>query len=162
MARAKSIGETAMTGPLDGFRVLEFGGIGPAPFAGALLADLGADVVRIDRVPRPGAAPDPPPRFDFYNRNKRSVALDLKQPKAMHATMKLIERADALLEGYRPGVMERLGLGPDVCLEANPRLVYARMTGWGQDGPLPPPTGHHIHYPPLCRPLHPPAHAARP
>ncbi len=151
-----------MTGPLDGFRILEFGGIGPAPFAGALLADLGADVVRIDRVPRPGAAPDPPPRFDFYNRNKRSVALDLKQPKAMHATMKLIERADALLEGYRPGVMERLGLGPDVCLEANPRLVYARMTGWGQDGPLAQEAGHDINYLALSGALHCIGEAGRP
>src|SRR5260370_5656493 len=154
MARAKRIGEAAMTGSLDGCRIVELGGIGPAPFAGGLLADLGADVVRIDRVPRPGAAPDPPPRFDFYNRNKRSVALDLKQPKAMHATMKLIERADALLEGYRPGVMERLGLGPDVCLEANPRLVYARMTGWGQDGPLADAPGQDLHYIPRSGALH--------
>src|SRR5271163_2986791 len=105
------------------------GGIGPAPFAGGLLGDFGADVVRIDRIPRPGAEPDLPPRFDFYNRNKRSIALDLKQPSAIRALLDLLPRADALIEGYRPGVAERLGLGPDVCLKANPRLVYGRMTG---------------------------------
>jgi alpha-methylacyl-CoA racemase len=125
-----------VTGPLQGFRVVEMGGIGPAPFAGGLLGDLGADVLRIDRVAQPGAEPETPPRFDFYNRNKRSVALDLKKPGAAATVLKLVEKADALIEGFRPGVMERLGLGPDVCRKANPKLVYARMTGWGQSGPI--------------------------
>ena len=104
-----------MTGPLDGFRVVEMGGIGPTPFAGALLGDLGADVLRIDRIAKPGVEPDLPPRFDFYNRNKRSVAFDLKKPKAVAAVLDLVAKADALIEGFRPTVMERLGLGPEVC-----------------------------------------------
>ncbi|MDI3567442.1 CaiB/BaiF CoA-transferase family protein [Bradyrhizobium sp. Arg816] len=135
-----------MTGPLDGFRVLEIGGLGPAPFAGALLGDLGADVVRIDRIPKHGAPPDVTARVDFYNRNKRSVALDLKQPEAIATVLKLVEQADALTEGFRPSVMERLGLGPEVCHTANPRLVYARMTGWGQEGPLAQEAGHDINF----------------
>ncbi len=135
-----------MTGPLHDFRIVEMGGIGPAPFAGGLLGDLGADVVRIDRIPRPGVEPDTPPRFDFYNRNKRSVALDLKQPAAVAAVLKLVAGADALIEGFRPGVMERLGLGPEVCLAINPRLVFARMTGWGQQGPIAQEAGHDINY----------------
>src|SRR3982074_52555 len=112
------------------------GGIGPAPFAGALLGDLGADVLRVDRIARPGGEPDLPPRFDFYNRNKRSVAFDLKQPRAVATVLKLVAEADALIEGFRPGVMERLGLGPEACHAINPRLVYARMTRWGHAGPL--------------------------
>jgi alpha-methylacyl-CoA racemase len=139
---------------LHGFRVIELAGLGPAPFAGALLADLGADVVRVDRIPRAGAAPDPPPRYDFYNRNKRSIALDLKQPAAAQALLRMLARADALLEGFRPGVTERLGLGPEVCLEANPRLVYGRMTGWGQEGPLAQEAGHDINYLALSGALH--------
>lgn len=124
-----------MTGPLDGYGVVEMGGIGPAPFAGALLGDLGADVLRVGRIARPGVEPDLPARFDFYNRNKRSVALDLKQPQAVATVLNLVAKADALIEGFRPGVMERLGLGPEVCHAVNPRLVYARMTGWGSRGP---------------------------
>lgn len=143
-----------MTGPLDGFRIVEMGGIGPAPFAGALLGDLGADILRIDRIPRPGAEPDLPPRFDFYNRNKRSVAFDLKQPEAVAAVLKLVAEADALIEGFRPTVMERLGLGPEVCAAINPRLVYARMTGWGQQGPLAQEAGHDINYLALTGALH--------
>ncbi|MDB5519284.1 MAG: carnitine dehydratase [Tardiphaga sp.] len=135
-----------MSGPLHGFRIMELGAIGPAPFAGALLADLGADVVRIDRIPHADAPPDLPPRFDFYNRNKRSVALDLKQPAAVRTLLQLLPRANALVEGFRPGVAERLGLGPQACLEANPRLIYGRMTGWGQDGPLAQEAGHDINY----------------
>lgn len=130
------------------------GGIGPAPFAGGLLGDLGADVVRIDRVLKPGVEPETPPRFDFYNRNKRSVALDLKRPKAVAAMLKLVEKADALIEGFRPGVMERLGLGPDVCSRVNPRLVFARMTGWGQHGPIAQEAGHDINYLALTGALH--------
>jgi alpha-methylacyl-CoA racemase len=139
---------------LQGFRVVEMGGIGPAPFAGALLGDLGADVVRIDRTAKPGVEPDLPAQFDFYNRNKRSVALDLKQPQAIATVLKLVTRADALIEGFRPSVMERLGLGPDACHTANPRLVYARMTGWGQDGPLAQEAGHDINYLALTGALH--------
>jgi alpha-methylacyl-CoA racemase len=143
-----------VTGPLQGFRVVEMGGIGPAPFAGGLLGDLGADVLRIDRVAQPGAEPETPPRFDFYNRNKRSVALDLKKPGAAATVLKLVEKADALIEGFRPGVMERLGLGPDVCRKANPKLVYARMTGWGQSGPIARDAGHDINYLAVTGALH--------
>lgn len=143
-----------MTGPLDGFRVVEMGGIGPAPFAGALLGDLGADVLRIDRIARPGTEPDLPPRFDFYNRNKRSVALDLKQPEAVASVLHLVAKADALIEGFRPTVMERLGLGPEACLAINPRLVYGRMTGWGQEGPIAQEAGHDINYLALTGALH--------
>ncbi len=135
-----------MTGPLQGFRIVELAAIGPVPFCGAWLADLGADVVRVDRLPVPGREPDQPPRFDFYNRNKRSVAFDLKQPAGVQAVLRMVAEADVLLEGFRPGVTERLGLGPDTCLAANPRLVYGRMTGWGQDGPLAAEAGHDINY----------------
>jgi alpha-methylacyl-CoA racemase len=128
-------------GPLNGLRILEFAGIGPGPFCGMVLADLGAEVVRLDR-------PDGPPgsRKDFVGRGRRSVALDLKAPGAAEAVLRLVERADALLEGFRPGVMERLGLGPETCHARNPRLVYGRMTGWGQDGPLAQAAGHDITY----------------
>jgi alpha-methylacyl-CoA racemase len=143
-----------VTGPLSGLRVVEMGGIGPAPFAGALLGDLGADVLRIDRIPKPGAEPETPARFDFYNRNKRSVALDLKQSAGVDAVLAAVAKAEVLIEGFRPGVMERLGLGPDVCLAANPRLVYARMTGWGQDGPLAQEAGHDINYLAVTGALH--------
>lgn len=128
--------------------------IGPAPFAGALLGDLGADVLRIDRIARPGTEPDLPPRFDFYNRNKRSVALDLKQPEAVASVLHLVAKADALIEGFRPTVMERLGLGPEACLAINPRLVYGRMTGWGQEGPIAQEAGHDINYLALTGALH--------
>ncbi|WP_349631350.1 CaiB/BaiF CoA-transferase family protein [Bradyrhizobium sp. AUGA SZCCT0222] len=151
-----------MTGPLNGFRVVEMGGIGPAPFAGALLGDLGADVLRIDRIAKPGVEPDLPPRFDFYNRNKRSVALDLKQPRAVAAVLELVAGADALIEGFRPTVMERLGLGPDICHAKNPRLVYARMTGWGQEGPMAQEAGHDINYLALTGALHSLGDADRP
>ncbi|MFZ0205992.1 MAG: CaiB/BaiF CoA-transferase family protein [Roseiarcus sp.] len=143
-----------MTGPLHGFRIVEMGGIGPAPFAGGLLGDFGADVVRIDRILRPGAEPETPPRFDFYNRNKRSIALDLKQPAAVAAVLTLVGSADALIEGFRPGVMERLGLAPEICHAINPRLVFARMTGWGQQGPISQEAGHDINYLALTGALH--------
>jgi alpha-methylacyl-CoA racemase len=147
-------GDFIVTGPLDGFHVVEMGGIGPAPFAGALLGDLGAEVLRIDRIARPGVEPDLPPRFDFYNRNKRPVAFDLKQPQAVAAVLNLVVKADALIEGFRPGVMERLGLGPETCHAINPRLVYARMTGWGQQGPMAQEAGHDINYLALTGALH--------
>jgi len=142
------------SGPLAGLRVIELTAIGPVPFAGGWLADMGADVVRIDRPPVPGAVPDVPPRFDFYNRNKRSLALDLKRPASVQTLLAMVERADVLMEGYRPGVAERLGLGPDACLARNPKVVYGRMTGWGQDGPLAQEAGHDINYLALTGALH--------
>jgi alpha-methylacyl-CoA racemase len=151
-----------MTGPLNGFRVLELSAIGPVPFAGALLGDMGADVVRVDRVPPPGTQPERAAQFDFYNRNKRSVALDLKRPEALAVALDLVRHADVLLEGYRPGVLERLGLGPAVCLAANRRLVIGRMTGWGQDGPLAQEAGHDINYLALTGALHAIGEAGRP
>ena len=151
-----------MSGPLAGLRIIELAAIGPAPFAGALLGDLGADVIRVDRIPAPGAVADPPARFDFYNRNKRSLALDLKRPEGVATVLRLLARADALTEGFRPGVTERLGLGPAVCLAANPRLVYGRMTGWGQDGPLAREAGHDIDYLALTGALHSIGTAERP
>ena len=134
--------ESTRRGPLAGLRVLELAGIGPGPFCAMLLADQGATVLRIDR---PGAATGHPER-ELLNRGRRSAVLDLKHPRAVDALLRLIDAADVLLEGFRPGVTERLGAGPDVCLGRNPRLVYARMTGWGQDGPLSATAGHDIGY----------------
>ncbi|MFF7362045.1 CoA transferase [Streptomyces sp. NPDC008125] len=131
-------------GPLSGVRVVELAGIGPGPFAAMLLADLGADVVRVDRPG--GAALGIDPALDLTNRNKRSVLLDLKTDAGASAVLALAERADILVEGYRPGVAERLGVGPDACLGRNPRLVYGRMTGWGQEGPLAQRAGHDVSY----------------
>ncbi|MFD9128253.1 CaiB/BaiF CoA transferase family protein [Kitasatospora sp. NPDC059571] len=131
-------------GPLAGVRVLELAGIGPGPFAAMLLADLGADVVRVDRPG--GAAIGPAPAADLTNRNKRSVVVDLKASGGAAQVLDLAARADLLVEGYRPGVAERLGIGPDACLARNPALVYGRMTGWGQDGPLAASAGHDIGY----------------
>ena len=128
-------------GPLSGLKIVEFAGIGPGPFCGMLLSDLGADVVRIDR--KGGGRGS---KFDVTSRGRRSVALDLKTPEAVEACLGLMERADAAFEGFRPGVMERLGLGPDVALKRNPKLVYGRMTGWGQFGPLAQSAGHDINY----------------
>ncbi|MGW7095639.1 CaiB/BaiF CoA transferase family protein [Streptomyces sp. NPDC054874] len=131
-------------GPLTGVRVVELAGIGPGPFAAMLLADLGADVVRVDRPGGAGLGIDP--ASDLTNRNKRSVLLDLKSDAGPARVLDLVERADILVEGYRPGVAERLGVGPDACLARNPKLVYGRMTGWGQDGPLAERAGHDIAY----------------
>jgi alpha-methylacyl-CoA racemase len=132
-------------GPLQGVRIVELAGIGPGPFCGMLLADLGAEVVLVDR--KGGALPfGAAPQFDFTRRGKRSIALDLKQPGAPGVVLRLLERADGLIEGFRPGVMERLGLGPEACLARNPRLVYGRLTGWGQTGPLAQAAGHDINY----------------
>ncbi len=128
-------------GPLSGLKIVEFAGIGPGPFCGMLLSDLGADVVRIDR--KGGGRGS---KFDVTARGRRSVALDLKTPQAVEACLTLMQRADAAFEGFRPGVMERLGLGPDVALKRNPKLVYGRMTGWGQFGPLAQAAGHDINY----------------
>ncbi len=133
---------TERSGPLRGITVLEFVGVGPGPFAAMWLADMGAEVIRIDR---PGQRWNQT-RSDVLNRGRRSMALDLKAPGATEVAMRMIDRADVLIEGYRPGVMERLGLGPDVCQSRNPRLVYGRMTGWGQDGPRRDLAGHDINY----------------
>ena len=132
-------------GPLHGLRFVELAGIGPGPFCGMLLADLGAEVVLVDR--KSGGAPlGADPRRDLTRRGKRSIALDLKQPGAAEVVLRLVERADGLIEGFRPGVMERLGLGPDACLARNPRLAYGRLTGWGQSGPLSQAAGHDLNY----------------
>jgi alpha-methylacyl-CoA racemase len=132
------------TGPLAGIRVVELAGIGPGPFAAMVLADLGADVVRVDRPG--GTALGIDPAYDLTNRNKRSVLVDLKAADGPATVLDLVARADVLVEGYRPGVAERLGVGPEAALARNPRLVYGRMTGWGQDGPLAPTAGHDISY----------------
>ncbi|WP_347353342.1 CaiB/BaiF CoA-transferase family protein [Intrasporangium sp.] len=139
-------GTDRRSGPLTAVRVVELAGIGPGPFACMLLADLGADVIRIDR---PGGTPLPlpvPPEADLLRRGRPSVALDLRHPDGPATVLRLVEAADALVEGFRPGVAERLGLGPDVCLGRNPRLVYGRMTGWGQSGPLARSAGHDNDY----------------
>jgi alpha-methylacyl-CoA racemase len=136
--------DVAGAGPLAGTRVVELAGIGPGPFCGMLLADLGAEVVRIDRAEEVDAARDP--ALDALARGRRSVAVDLKVPAGIEVVLALVERADVLIEGFRPGVAERLGVGPDACLARNASLVYGRMTGWGQDGPLAPTAGHDINY----------------
>lgn len=143
-------------GPLQGVRVVELAGIGPAPFAAMLLGDLGADVIRIDRsVHVPGAGANLRPGQDVLTRGRRSVGVNLKDDGGLGAARRLVDGADVLLEGFRPGVAERLGLGPDVCLERNPRLVYGRMTGWGQDGPWASLAGHDIDYIAMAGALHP-------
>ncbi len=129
-------------GPLQGLKVLEMAGIGPGPFCAMMLADMGAEVVRIDRLNQKGTGD----RANVLNRGRRSIALDLKNPAAIETVLRMIEEADALIEGFRPGVMERLGLGPDVCLKRNPKLIFGRMTGWGQSGPLAQAAGHDINY----------------
>ena len=149
-------------GPLQGIRIVEFAGIGPGPFCGMMLTDMGADVVRIDR---PGGGGTPglrDPRTDVMNRGRRSIALDLKNPGDVETALALAARADALIEGLRPGVMEQLGLGPDTCQARNPKLVYGRMTGWGQDGPLANAAGHDLNYIALSGALHAMGDADRP
>ena len=140
-------------GPLHGLKVVELAGIGPGPFAAMLLADLGADVVRVDRT-GPGSPLAVDPRFDLLNRGKRSIAADLKQDRGREVVLALAGRAGAVIEGYRPGVAERLGLGPEALLARNPKLVYGRMTGWGQDGPLAASAGHDITYLAVTGALH--------
>ena len=142
-------------GPLNGVKVVEFAGIGPGPFCGMLLSDLGADVVRIDRKTGPvGGSRPTVDRFSVTARGRRSIALDLKHPEAVETCLKLIDQADIVFEGFRPGVMERLGLGPEVALKRNPKIVYGRMTGWGQTGPLANAAGHDINYIALTGALH--------
>ena len=134
-------------GPLKGFRVIELAGIGPGPFCGMMLSDMGAEVIRVDRIGGGG-------RRDVLARNRRSVAVDLKRPEGVELVLKLAETADALFEGFRPGVAERLGVGPKDCMARNPELVYGRMTGWGQDGPIAHAAGHDINYIGLAGALH--------
>jgi alpha-methylacyl-CoA racemase len=151
-----------MAGPLSGTRVLELAGIGPGPFCAMMLADMGADVLRVDR-PEPVDLGLPlEPKFDIMGRGRRSIALDLKDARAIEIALALVEKADVLIEGFRPGVTERLGLGPDVCLKRNPRLVYGRVTGWGQDGPLAQAAGHDINYIAVAGALHAIGPAERP
>jgi len=133
-------------GPLSGIKIIEVAGIGPGPFAAMMLSDMGADVIRVDRAANAmGGDPANPPS-DILNRGRRSIAIDLKSPRGMGVLMDLVAQADGLIEGFRPGVAERLGFGPGACAERNPKLVFGRMTGWGQDGPYAPTAGHDINY----------------
>ena len=129
-------------GPLTGIRVVEMAGIGPGPFTAMMLSDLGAEVIRVDRRSHKGTGH----RANVLNRGRKSIAVDLKNPRGVETTLRLIEQADVVLEGFRPGVMERLGLGPEECLSVNPRLIFGRMTGWGQTGPMSQAAGHDINY----------------
>ena len=141
-------------GPLQGITIVEIASIGPGPFCGMMLADLGADVVRIDRADAVHGPAVTGSSLDLMNRGKRSIGIDLKNPAGTEAVLRIVEQADALIEGFRPGVAERLGIGPGVCRQRNPSLVYGRMTGWGQDGPLAGTAGHDINYIALTGVLH--------
>lgn len=141
-------------GPLDGFTVIEIAGIGPGPFAAMMLADMGANVVRVDRLTQSDLGITRSSRQNVLNRGRRSVAVDLKKPEGVAIVLKLASKADALIEGFRPGVAERLGIGPEQCMAQNPKLVYGRMTGWGQTGPLAKAAGHDINYIALSGVLH--------
>ena len=138
-------------GPLNGFTIIELAGIGPGPFCGMMLADMGAQVIRVERIAAASATSAPK---DVLTRNRRSRAVDLKSPEGVEAVLRLVDKADGLIEGFRPGVTERLGLGPEHCQARNPRLVYGRMTGWGQDGPMALAAGHDINYISLAGALH--------
>jgi alpha-methylacyl-CoA racemase len=138
--------EARVAGPLSGIRILEFQGIGPGPFCAMMLSDMGAEVLRIDRSQNVKGGDPARPSLDFLARGRRSIGVDLKHPEGVETCLRLVEKADALIEGFRPGVMERLGLSPQACLERNPRLVFGRMTGWGQVGPLAQTAGHDIDY----------------
>jgi alpha-methylacyl-CoA racemase len=141
-------------GPLQGLTIIEIAGIGPGPFAAMSLADMGADVIRVERPGGSMFTAAHNPQLDFLNRGKRCISVNLKEPEGVETVLALVEKADALLEGNRPGVMERLGLGPDICLARNPALVYGRMTGWGQEGPMAQEAGHDINYVALTGALH--------
>ena len=143
-----------MSGPLTGVKVLELAGIGPGPFCGMLLADMGADVLRVDRTQASDLGMPVEPKFEIMARGRRAIALDLKQPESIAMVLDWLAKADVLIEGFRPGVTERLGLGPEACFARNPRLVYGRITGWGQDGPLAQAAGHDINYIALTGALH--------
>ncbi len=142
-------------GPLRGIKVIELQGIGPGPFCGMMLSDMGADVVRIDRATAVGSVAPGKPPADVLARGRRSIGVDLKNPEGVKVVLRLVAGADVLIEGFRPGVTERLGIGPDVCLARNPRLVYGRMTGWGQEGPMAQAAGHDINYIALAGALEP-------
>jgi len=141
-------------GPLQGLTIIEIAGIGPGPFAAMSLADQGADVIRVERPGGSMFTAAHNPKLDFLNRGKRCISVNLKEPEGVETVLSLLEKADALLEGNRPGVMERLGLGPEICLARNPALVYGRMTGWGQEGPMAQEAGHDINYVALSGALH--------
>jgi alpha-methylacyl-CoA racemase len=141
-------------GPLQGLTIIEISGIGPGPFAAMLLADMGADVIRVERPGGSMFTAAQNPKLDFLNRNKRCISVNLKERDGVDTVLTLLQKADALLEGNRPGVMERLGLSPDICLARNPALVYGRMTGWGQEGPMAKEAGHDINYIALSGALH--------
>ncbi|MEX1147404.1 MAG: CaiB/BaiF CoA-transferase family protein [Sphingomonadales bacterium] len=137
---------TGRAGPLSGYRIIEFAGLGPAPFCAMLLSDMGADVIRIDRAGGNALAFPGDPRKDVMNRGRRSIQINLKDPRGVALALDLMRGADVVLEGFRPGIMEKLGVGPDACHAANPKLVYCRLTGWGQTGPLADRAGHDINY----------------
>jgi alpha-methylacyl-CoA racemase len=141
-------------GPLAGFKVIELAGIGPGPFCAMMLSDMGAEVVRVDRVVPSDLGIPKAPKFDLLCRGRRSIAVDLRRKEGAGVVLRLIEKADALIEGFRPGVTERMGIGPQECLARNPKLVYGRMTGWGQEGPLAQTAGHDINYISLVGALH--------
>ncbi|HEX5267678.1 MAG TPA: CaiB/BaiF CoA-transferase family protein, partial [Acidimicrobiales bacterium] len=150
------------SGPLAGVRVIEVAGIGPGPFAGMMLADMGADVIRVDRAQSVRDGDPGPPPLDLLARGRRSVGVDLKNPAGAETVLRMVEGSDALIEGFRPGVAERLGIGPKECLERNPALVYGRITGWGQEGPYAAMAGHDINYIALSGTLHPIGRAGGP
>ncbi len=141
-------------GILSGYKIVEFAGIGPAPMGAMLLSDMGAEVLRIDRAADANLGIPMDPQYNLLSRGRRSVAIDLKHKDSPEVALKLIAQSHGLIEGFRPGVMERLGLGPEVCLARNPRLIYGRVTGWGQDGPLAQVAGHDINYIALTGVLH--------
>jgi alpha-methylacyl-CoA racemase len=158
----RETGAMSGQGPLAGIRVIEMHAIGPVPLAGTLLSDMGAEVIKVERPTSAGGSAAAAARSDVLRRGRRSVVIDLRAPESLGDLLRLVDSADVLLEGHRPGVMERLGAGPDVCLERNPRLVYGRMTGWGQDGPLRDRAGHDIDYLAVAGALHPMGSADRP
>ena len=146
MMSEKTPARRAARGPLSGYRLIEIAGIGPTQLTGMLLADMGAEIVRVVRLSPVDLGVPMPERYKLMNRSRRSIAIDLKKPQGRDLILDMCARADALFEGFRPGVMERLGLGPDECMQRNGRLVYGRMTGWGQDGPLANTAGHDPNY----------------
>ncbi|NIQ37320.1 MAG: CoA transferase [Proteobacteria bacterium] len=141
-------------GPLTGYKVVEIAGIGPGPMCAMLLSDMGAEVLRVDRITPGGLGLQIPPRFDLLNRGRRSVAIDLKKKEGLKVVLRLVEQSDVLIEGFRPGVAERLGIGPQDCFARNPKLIYGRVSGWGQEGPLAHAAGHDINYIALVGALH--------